>query len=201
MSARDVRIPDALGRIRVIQPSTTFVRLADLRKRRGSEQVAAVCYRVRNGEIEFLLVRTRGARWTFPKGSVEAGLTPAQSAALEAYEEAGVHGRMEEEAFARYLRTRRAGRRDRLVIDVAVSAHLCEVLRLEPPREANRNPSWFSIDKARRRLREECSPEHTDELLRVVDRAVMRIQRLHQPARAVGARKVLFIDMKKLRGD
>lgn len=186
-------------RIQVIQPSSEFVRLSDLRKRRGSEQVAAVCYRVRNGLIEFLLVRTRSGRWTFPKGSVMAGLTPAQAAALEAYEEAGVHGRMEEEAFARYLRTKRAGRRNRLDIDIAVSAHLCEVLRLERPRESKRDPRWLSIDKTRQRLRDERSPEHAAELVRVMDRAVFRIQRLHQPARAVENRKVVFIDMKKLK--
>ena len=28
--------------------------------------VAAVCYRVKGDEPEFLLVRTRGGRWTFP---------------------------------------------------------------------------------------------------------------------------------------
>src|SRR5262249_52056137 len=112
MSVRDAHVRFGVRRIQIIQPSSQFVRLSDLRKRRGSEQVAAVCYRVRNGLIEFLLVRTRSGRWTFPKGSVMAGLTSAQAAALEAYEEAGVHGRMEEDAFARYLRTKRAGRRD-----------------------------------------------------------------------------------------
>jgi|KBSMisStaDraftv2_1062788.scaffolds.fasta_scaffold343815_2 8-oxo-dGTP pyrophosphatase MutT (NUDIX family) len=201
MSARDTRMPFGVRRIQVIQPSAQFVRLSDLRKRRGSEQVAAVCYRVRKASIEFLLVRTRGSRWTFPKGGVMAGLTSAQAAALEAYEEAGVHGRMEEEAFARYLRTRRAGRRDRIEIDVAVSAHLCEVLRLEPPRESKRNPRWFSIEKTRQRLREERSSEHAEELVRVLDRAVTRIQRQYQPARLLEGRKVLFIDMKKLKGE
>ncbi len=57
-----------------------------------------------NAAFEFLLVQTRGGRWIFPKGGVEPGLTHAQSAALEAFEEAGVHGRMEEIPFARYFR-------------------------------------------------------------------------------------------------
>jgi 8-oxo-dGTP pyrophosphatase MutT (NUDIX family) len=190
----------AVGKLRVIRPSTRFVRLADLRRWRGSEQVAAVCYRVRNGKIEFLLVRTRQGRWTFPKGSVMAGLTPAQAAALEAFEEAGVHGRMEEDAFARYIRTKRAGGRDRHGTDVAVSAHLCEVLRRERPQEAGREPSWFSIEKAKRRLQADRSAEHTEELLRVLDRAVLRVQKLRQATRALPEpRKVLFIDMKKTR--
>src|SRR5882672_1187772 len=83
-----------------------YVRLEHLRSMRGSEQVAAICYRIGKRGIEFLLVRTRGGRWTFPKGSVESGLTHAQAAALEAFEEAGVHGRIEEAAFARYVRVK-----------------------------------------------------------------------------------------------
>jgi len=99
-----------------------------------------VCYRIRGGVIEFLLVQTRGGRWTFPKGGVEPGLTHAQAAALEAYEEAGVHGRMEEASFTRYLR-RKGG--SSAAVELGVSAHLCEVLRLGPPQEFNRNRTCF----------------------------------------------------------
>ena len=62
------------------------------------------------------------------------GLTHAQAAALEAFEEAGVHGRIEEVPFARYVRRRRAGSRGDEK-ELAVSAHLCEVSRLESPQE------------------------------------------------------------------
>jgi hypothetical protein len=69
-----LKIVRPLGR--VTERSSRFIRLAHLHKIRDCEQVAAVCYRVRNDEIEFLLVRTRGTgRWTFPKGSAEPGLT------------------------------------------------------------------------------------------------------------------------------
>src|SRR5579863_8089925 len=88
------------------------VRLSQLRSLRECEQVAAVCYRMGSEGVEFLLVRTRGSgRWTFPKGSTEAGLTHAQAAALEAFEEAGVHGRIEEASFARYVRRKRDARK------------------------------------------------------------------------------------------
>src|ERR1700683_5471211 len=86
------------------QPLAPLVRLSQLRKLCECEQVAAVCYRVRGDGIEFLLVRTRGGgRWQFPKGSAEPGLTHAQAAALEAFEEAGVHGRVEETSFVTYV--------------------------------------------------------------------------------------------------
>jgi 8-oxo-dGTP pyrophosphatase MutT (NUDIX family) len=161
------------------QPLAKFLRVSQLRRLRDCEQVAAVCYRIRRGAIEFLLVQTRSRRWTFPKGGTEPGLTQAQAAALEAFEEAGVHGRMEEISFAHYVKRSMShgdhGRRKR---GLAVSAYLCEVLRLDSPRERKRNRTWFSAEKAKRRLREDRNPDFGAELARVVDRAMSRIQRL-----------------------
>ena len=155
---------------------------------------------MRKGEIEFLLVQTRGRRWTFPKGSVEPGLTHAQAAALEAFEEAGVHGRMEEISFARYVR-RRGPESNSGGKQIETDAHLCEVSRLVPPQEFNRNRTWFSPQKTKRRLREGRTADYGAELARVVDRAVTRIQRLRllaaaQPTilQSTANRKVQFID-------
>jgi 8-oxo-dGTP pyrophosphatase MutT (NUDIX family) len=193
------------------EPSAKFLRLAQLRKLRRCEQVAAVCFRVRSTGIEFLLVRTRKERWIFPKGSAEPGLTHAQAAALEAFEEAGVHGRMEEVSFTRYIQRKRANMRRSAATELSVSAHLCEVLRLGPPQEFNREPTWFSAEKAKRRLREDREPEHGAELARVVDRAVNRIQRLRSVANLTpevrrperqkkdGLQKVRFIEIESAR--
>jgi len=167
-------------------PSTKFFRLSQLRKLRGCDQVAAVCYRVRRSDIEFLLVRTNSGHWTFPKGKAEPGLTHAQAVALEAFEEAGVHGRMEETSFAQYVRRKSRDARNGMRSagkpaqeELAVQAHLCEVSRLEPPQESNRRPTWFPPEKAKRRLQEDRSPDFAAELARVVDRAVTRIRRLN----------------------
>ena len=169
--------------------------------------MAAVCYRIGSRGLEFLLVQSRSGRWIFPKGGVEPGLTQAQSAAMEAFEEAGVHGRIEEMPFARYClgqrtRSKSGGKRgkeirgkcpsivrnqgsgeyrdsrEHLGSGEAVTAHLCEVSRLEKPQEANRKPTWFSPQKAKRRLLEDRTAEFGEELARVVDRAVERIWRL-----------------------
>jgi 8-oxo-dGTP pyrophosphatase MutT (NUDIX family) len=211
------RLTIGWAQVRKYQSSAKFVRLAELRKLRECEQVAAVCYRVRGGEIEFLLVKTGKGRWIFPKGSVEPGLTHAQAAALEAFEEAGVHGRMEEASFTRYIRRRRRESRNAAgksaEKESAVNAHLCEVLRLVPPQELGRNPTWFSPEKAKRRLQENRTPDFGGELARVVDRAVSRIRRSRSViARAVrdlppqvrglensGLQKVQFIDIGRVR--
>jgi 8-oxo-dGTP pyrophosphatase MutT (NUDIX family) len=158
--------------------SPPFVRLSQLRKLSRCDQAAAVCYRVRHDEVEFLLVHTSGGqRWTFPKGSAERGLTHAQAAALEAFEEAGVRGRMEEAPFAQYVH-RLAGEKSSKVScrsKITVNAHLCEVLRLSPTRESNRDRTWFSVQEARQRLREGRGTKEGNELVRVVNRAVERI--------------------------
>jgi 8-oxo-dGTP pyrophosphatase MutT (NUDIX family) len=191
--ASDVRLAAAIQ-----QPAANFVRLAQLQKLRNCEQAAAVCYRVRNGGIEFLLVRTRsvrqrgGGRWTFPKGKAEPGLTHAQVAALEAFEEAGVHGRIEEAAFTCYVRlngdaerksSARSPRRK-----LAVNAHLCEVLRLGHPKESNRNRTWFWVEDAKLRLREGRGKKDGAEFARVIDRAVARIRQLCSGASVVADR-------------
>jgi ADP-ribose pyrophosphatase YjhB (NUDIX family) len=139
-----------------------------------------------------MLVQTRGGRWIFPKGGVEPGLTAAQSAALEAFEEAGVHGRMEAIPFGRYFRrgdetaTAAAQSAPR---QFAVTVHLCEVSRLEPPQESNRNPTWFSTKKAKQRLLKDRAQKFGAELAHVVDRAVARVRRLHESSKNLYGRR------------
>jgi 8-oxo-dGTP pyrophosphatase MutT (NUDIX family) len=60
------------------------------------EQAGAVVYRRGNDGIRVLLVRARKnpTDWIFPKGHLEEGETPAQTAVREAEEEAGVTGRV-----------------------------------------------------------------------------------------------------------
>jgi 8-oxo-dGTP pyrophosphatase MutT (NUDIX family) len=133
----------------------------------GRAVVAAVCYRRQpNREVEFLLVRTRSGRWTFPKGGVDSDPTPAIAAAREAYEEAGVFGLVEPLAFTWYLHSKNGSDAQ------SVSAHLCKVVHLETPAELFRTPRWFSAERAKRRLREQRLASYADELERVVDHAV-----------------------------
>jgi 8-oxo-dGTP pyrophosphatase MutT (NUDIX family) len=164
--------------------------VSQLRKLRQCEQVAAVCYRVRRERIEFLLVQTRGSgRWTFPKGSTEPGLTHAQAAAMEAFEEAGVHGRIEETSFARYVRRPRSSSNCALksgAEPVAVKAYLCEVLRLSVPKESNRNRTWFSLEDARRSLKEGRNTAEGAGLVRVLNLALERIRQLREKTGVAG---------------
>ena len=137
--------------------------------------VAAVCYRIQEGKVEFLLVRTHAGRWTFPKGAIDGDRSAAAAAAREAYEEAGVRGRVEPRAFDRYLHSknslRPAGR------EFPVAAHLCRVQGLERPMESHRDPTWFSPRKAKQRVRKLRKRKYASEMSRVIDHAVERITR------------------------
>jgi len=56
-------------------------------------QFGALCYRVRKKKVEILLITSRTSkRWIVPKGWPMDGKTPAECAAIEAWEEAGVKG-------------------------------------------------------------------------------------------------------------
>jgi 8-oxo-dGTP pyrophosphatase MutT (NUDIX family) len=136
--------------------------------------VAAVCYRVRDGEPEFLLVRTRNGHWTFPKGGVDQDATHADAAAREALEEAGAKGWVEHVPFSSYLH-RKPGRPKSLRHAILVHAHLCEVRQLVPPCEGYRNPTWFSVSRAKRRLSKFRTSEFAAEVSGVIDQATKRI--------------------------
>jgi len=137
--------------------------------------VAAVCYRLRGNQPEFLLVRTRNGHWTFPKGGVGKDATRADAAAREAYEEAGVKGSVERSPFTSYSHCKPGNLRSRRRV-VWVHAHLCEVRRLVRPLEPYRNPKWFKAEKAKRQLRKFRSAEFATELITVIDEATERIR-------------------------
>ncbi|WP_108396525.1 NUDIX hydrolase [Devosia submarina] len=61
----------------------------------GMRQSGALPYSVIDGRVVFLLITSRRTgRWIFPKGDIEPGMTPWESAAVEAMEEAGVSGQI-----------------------------------------------------------------------------------------------------------
>jgi 8-oxo-dGTP pyrophosphatase MutT (NUDIX family) len=54
----------------------------------------AVPYLYARGQLHYVLITNRSGRWAFPKGLIEPGLQAWDSAAKEAWEEAGVTGQI-----------------------------------------------------------------------------------------------------------
>ncbi len=66
-------------------------------------QSGVIPYRWQGGELQVLLITSRkGRRWIIPKGIVEPDMTPAESAAKEAFEEAGIKGEVNPESVGTY---------------------------------------------------------------------------------------------------
>src|SRR5215813_8341023 len=102
------------------------------------------------GEVRVLLVTTRGRRdWIIPKGWPIRNLTPAATAAREAYEEAGLVGTVvgdEPVGFYRYEKHRSARRMT--LYEVAVFLFAVERQRRKWPEKSERQTRWFSPEEA-----------------------------------------------------
>lgn len=128
-------------------------------------KAAAVCYRRAGSGLEFLLVNTASGKWTFPKGNIEPHLGASQSAALEAFEEAGVKGWISDHHFDFY-------RHDKNDSEHLVAAYLMQVRQMFVPEESHRNPTWFTAGEAKRKLGKRRPDKYAREFARVIDRAV-----------------------------
>lgn len=69
----------------------------------GLRQSGALPYAIVEGRMAFLLITSRrSGKWIFPKGAIEPDMTPWESAAVEAQEEAGVTGEISSEIIGTY---------------------------------------------------------------------------------------------------
>ncbi|WP_371419014.1 MULTISPECIES: NUDIX hydrolase [Agrobacterium] len=132
---------------------TRLTLVADkLWNRESRPQYAAICYR-RTGEsscpIEILLITSRGTgRWVIPKGWPMGKKKPHEVASQEAWEEAGVRGRVRKKAWGHFTYVKRLDDGD--LIPAMVQVHLLDVQTMEDdfPERHQRDLQWFSPSMA-----------------------------------------------------
>jgi 8-oxo-dGTP pyrophosphatase MutT (NUDIX family) len=129
--------------------------------------------------VEFLLVNTSSGKWTFPKGRLEPTLTGSETAALEAWEEAGARGRIEEDFFAYYLDSKRTLGHDSRTREVMIAAYLFEVHTTVKPGEAGRNPNWFNAQEAKKQLASGRPSRYSEQIAQIVDAALEKLAIKH----------------------
>jgi 8-oxo-dGTP pyrophosphatase MutT (NUDIX family) len=94
------------------------------------------------GEIRMCLIRRREvSTWGIPKGFLDPGDTPGDAALREAYEEAGLGGRLMGDALGTYTYLKRGSR-------FTVAVFLMEVLQEEAtwPERWLRAREWFALE-------------------------------------------------------
>jgi 8-oxo-dGTP pyrophosphatase MutT (NUDIX family) len=160
-----------------------FAGFARIASRADSVQVAAVCYRRKESSVEFLLVKTSAGKWTFPKGRLNPSMSASESAAQEAWEEAGAQGRITEKHFGSYLDTKRTLGHDARTREIRIVTYLLEVYSTVVPEESGRKPTWFAARDAKRLLAEGRASVYGRQIARIVDLAVERLT-IRKPGRA-----------------
>lgn len=112
-------------------------------------QVAAMPIRHQsNGSMEVMLVTSRTTqRWIVPKGWPIKGLTAPEAAAREAFEEAGVVGRIQPDPIGRYTYWKRMA--DHFILCEATLYRLDVDRQLDTwPEQSERESRWFSLEDA-----------------------------------------------------
>lgn len=110
------------------------------------EQAGAICYRIREGQPEVLLIGSRrNGRWGIPKGGIEPGESSRQAARREAFEEAGVRGKTGAKAvgFFHYTKEGRSS-------SYRVTVHLLQVKSIAKKfaEQGQRTSTWATIPRA-----------------------------------------------------
>ena len=113
-------------------------------------QVAALCHRpAGTAGIELLLLTSRDTgRWVLPKGWPIPGLSPSESAAREAWEEAGVLGRAGSAPLGHFHYLKRTGKGPDIPCRVDLYPLAVSGLAEDFPERAERRRAWFAPAEA-----------------------------------------------------
>lgn len=114
-------------------------------------QAGALPYALVDGRMAFLLVTSRrSGKWIFPKGAIEPGFTPWDSAANEALEEAGVSGEIEQSPVGSYRAS--IGNDGVTLVDVDLYPLLVTQQHEHWREDQQRMRHWVTLPEARRLL-------------------------------------------------
>ena len=125
-------------------------------KRDIRTQFGALCWRRKEGRIQIQLITSRrSGRWIVPKGWPEPGHTPAEAAAREAFEEAGVTGKVSADCIGFFSYTKViTDDEDDLPCVVALFPIEVKKRHQSYPEKAQRRRKWFSRKKASKMVQE-----------------------------------------------
>lgn len=102
-----------------------------------------------------MLISSRDTgRWVIPKGWPISGLTPPQTAAREAFEEAGLGGRIGKKPLGQFDYDKKLDDGSIQRCQVTVFGLESMIQHPEWPEQGQRNQAWFSLGKAANAVQE-----------------------------------------------
>lgn len=126
-----------------------------VKKPEKRKQYAALPWRFAGGGREVLLISSRDTgRWVIPKGWPIRGLSPAETAAREAFEEAGLGGMVSKKPIGEFEYGKKL--RDGSVKNTRVEVFSLEQMVQHPdwPEKGQRRMQWFSVPEAAEAVQE-----------------------------------------------
>ncbi len=114
-----------------------------------AHQIAALPMRRRRGKLEVLLITSRETkRWVIPKGWPMEGRTDYNAAKQEAYEEAGVVGRISKKTIGHFDYMKRLKNGDGKQCRVEVFQLKVFGMKRLWPEKHERTRAWYSVEEA-----------------------------------------------------
>lgn len=112
-------------------------------------QAGAIPFRYDDGILRLLLITSRDTgRWVIPKGGVDHGHTPAQAAEIEAFEEAGIKGKLHPTPLGHYNYGKRLRSGGVQPTSVEVYALEFEKQLKKWPERSERHLAWMTVSDA-----------------------------------------------------
>ena len=128
------------------------LRVARRHQRLGRTQFAALPWRMVNDTLEVCLITSRGrGRWILPKGWPMDRATPAEAAAREAREEAGLIGLPEDRCLGVWSYVKGGAKTGSPHFAMVFPVHVTQVLG-DWPERGQRRRKWFSRERAAAKL-------------------------------------------------
>jgi 8-oxo-dGTP pyrophosphatase MutT (NUDIX family) len=133
---------------KAIKPKQLPLKLRRFRKTEVRTQFAALCYRVRKDKVQVCIITSRRTkRWILPKGWPMHKQTPAQAAATEAWEEAGLTGKAYDTCLGVYTYQKEKKKQTFPVVTLVYPMRVTNV-HSDWPEAHERRRRWVSLKKA-----------------------------------------------------
>jgi 8-oxo-dGTP pyrophosphatase MutT (NUDIX family) len=112
-------------------------------------QYAALPFRIEARQVWILLITSRGTRrWVIPKGWPMLGLKPQDAAAVEAAEEAGIIGEVEDQPIGWFPYDKRLKGDDTTAVQVIVFPFKVQAQAEDWKEQGQRMFAWFRYQRA-----------------------------------------------------